>query len=142
MVQKVLFNLKELVEEMIKPELKLADYGALMHNGWSKFGTHYVGLFAQYNRTVTQNISKITPAILMPTNVSFVMRSMCGVSEEEEEGNDSDSDKCDEITGLDKEATNFTVEVHANFFRDIIKSYGIMLEDWVVCQVSFLFEIL
>ena len=118
---------------MIKMELKLTDYVGLMHDGWSKFGTHYVGLFAQYNRTVTQNIGKVKSSMLMPTNVLLATRPMCGVSEEEGGGTGSDSDKCNKLTGLDEEATNFTEEVHANFFCEVMKSYGITLEDWAVC---------
>ena len=140
MIQKVLFNLKELVEKTIKVESKLADCGALIHDRWSKFGTHYVGIFAQYNRTVTQNIGKVKSTMLMPTNVLLAMRPMCGVAEEEEEGSGSDNDN--EVKGLDEEATNFTVEVHANFFREVMKSYGVTLEDWAVFQVSLLFEML
>ena len=78
--------------------------------------------------------------MLMPTNVLLAMRPMCGVAEEEEEGSGSDNDN--EVKGLDEEATNFTAEVHANFFREVMKSYGVTLEDWAVCQVSFLFEML
>ena len=143
MVQKVLFNCKELVEEMIAVELKQAEYGSLMHDGWSKFGTHYVGLFAQYNRRVPQNIGKVKSTTLMPTNVLLAMRPMCGVAEEE----DNDDKSCgkeirNERRGMDEEATEFTAEVHENFFREVLKSYGVILEDWAVCQVSFFVVVL
>ena len=144
MVQKVLFNLKELVEETITGELKEAQYGALMHDGWSKFGTHYVGLFVQYNQRVPQNIGKVKSTTLVPTNVLLAMRPMCGIAEEEDDDNGSEKDKFDERerTGMDEEATTFTAEVHENFFREVLKSYGIVLEDWAVCQVSFFVVVL
>jgi len=47
MITKVLYNLVEIVENVIKKEMKEAGYGAIMHDGWTKFTTHYVGIFAQ-----------------------------------------------------------------------------------------------
>ena len=41
------------VEVKIKNEMKDAGYGAILHNGWSKFSQHYVALFATYNKTVS-----------------------------------------------------------------------------------------
>ena len=38
-----------MAEEAIVEEMKVVGYGAIMHDGWSKFGTHYVTIFAQYN---------------------------------------------------------------------------------------------
>ena len=53
LVKEVLFNLVGIVEDKIKEEMKVAGYGSIMHDGWSKFGTHYVGIFAQYNNAVS-----------------------------------------------------------------------------------------
>ena len=59
MITKVFYNLVEIVEDVIKKEMKEAGYGAIMHDGWTKFATHYVGIFAQYNRTVSGNFGKV-----------------------------------------------------------------------------------
>ena len=55
MITKVFYNLVEIVEDVIKKEMKEAGYGAIMHDGWTKSSTHYVGIFAQYNSTVSGN---------------------------------------------------------------------------------------
>ena len=48
---------------------------------------------------------------------------------EMEEDWDEDKDENDEI------ATTFTVKVHANFFKEVFKKYGLDVKKWVVCQV-------
>ena len=139
LVKEVLFNLVGVVEDTIKEEMKLAGYGAIMHDGWSKFGTHYVGIFAQYNNAVSCYIGKIKSTRLQPTNVLLAMRPMCGVPEE---GVKSDVDVLDSSDDEDEEdkteyATTFTAEVHANFFKKTMEEYEQELHEWALCQVSF-----
>ena len=140
MITKVLYNLVAIVEDVIQKEMKEAGYGAIMHDGWTKFATHYVGIFAQYNKRVSGNFGKVKSTTVVQTNVLLAMRPMCAISEEkeEEEEDGSDTDTNNE-GGLEEEATTFTAEVHANFFREVMKGYDIILEDWAICQVSPLF---
>ena len=111
-----------------------------MHDGWSKFGTHYVALFAQYNRTVIQNTGKIRKTVLMPASALLAMRPMAGLSEKEEKDRDdnmeNDSSDDNEEEEVNQEATTFTAEVHAKFFRDVMKSYNVELKGWALCQVK------
>ena len=107
----------ELAEEAIKKEMKIAGYGAIMHDGWSKFSTHYVGIFAQYNRRVSANIGKVKSTTVVPTNVLLAMRPMCQIPAEKEEGSDSDEEKEGAEGDTGEEATKFTAEVHANFLE-------------------------
>ena len=81
MIRKVLFHLVRIVESNISKDLEIAKQGAIMHDGWSKSGTHYVSLFAQYNRTVMQNTGKIRRTVLVPASVLLAMRPMAGISE-------------------------------------------------------------
>ena len=139
LVKEVLFNLVSIVEDKIKEEMKVAGYGSIMHDGWSKFGTHYVGIFAQYNNEVSCFIGKVKSTRLQPTNVLLAMRPMCGVPEE---GPKNELDVLDSSDDEDKEqkdeyATTFTAEIHANFFREVMQAYDLELEDWAICQVSF-----
>ena len=145
MVQKIIFNLVPMAEAGIAAEMKEAGCGAIMHDGWSKFGTHYVGLFAQYNRKIYQNIGKTVATTMMPTNVLLSMRPMSCVAEEEryvDEDDDEfydaaadDESAQDEMNVADDPATTFTAEVHANYFKEVMKGYGVDLKKWVVCQV-------
>ena len=59
MITRVLYNMVEIAEYTIEKEMKLAGYGSIMHDGWSKFATHYVGIFAQYNKSVSTKIGKV-----------------------------------------------------------------------------------
>ena len=140
MIKKVLFNLVGIVKDAIKEEMKIAGYGSIMHDGWSKFGTHYVGIYAQYNKEVTCNIGKIKSTRLIPTNVLLAMRPMFGVTEGGVKSDvDSSDDKNTASQEQDKEeyATTFTAEVHVKFFRELMQSYDLKLEEWAICQVSF-----
>ena len=150
MVQKIIFNLVPMVEKSIAAEMKESGCGAIMHDGWSKFGTHYVGLFAQYNRKIYQNIGKTVATTIMPTNVLLSMRPMSGLSGEDDNNNndnndndddDDDDDDDDEVEGvleeIDDSATNFTAEVHAHYFKEVLETFGVDIEKWVLCQVRF-----
>ena len=152
MLRRIIFNLVPLVEKAISVEMKEAGMGALMHDGWSKFGTHYVGLFAQYNRNIKQQIGKTQQTTIIPTNVLLSMRPMSAAPEqgdgEEEiddgppalEVNDEDEDEDDvDVVEVeeDNQATSFTAEVHANYFTEVLQAYGVELKEWAVCQVSF-----
>ena len=139
MITRVLYNMVEIAEDTIEKEMKLAGYGSIMHDGWSKFATHYVGIFAQYNKSVSTKIGKVKSMTVIPTNVLLAMRPMCQATGEgeKEEGSDCDTEE-EDATGQE-EATSFTADVHAQFFRKVMKSYDVNLEDWAVCQVSLLF---
>ena len=129
----------EIAEDTIEKEMKLAGYGSIMHDGWSKFATHYVGIFAQYNKSVSTKIGKVKSMTVIPTNVLLAMRPMCQATGEGEKEEGSDSDEEEEDATGEEEATSFTADVHAQFFRKVMKSYDVNLEDWAVCQVSLLF---
>ena len=97
-----------MVEEVIAKEMKVAGYGAIMHDGWSKFGTHYVAIFAQYNRQTTQHVGKMKKAVLTPTSVLLAVRPMLNITIDEDK-----KEKEEEA----EDATSFTAEVHAKFSR-------------------------
>ena len=40
LIKRILFHLVTMVEDAIKKYLKEANYGAIMHDGWRKYGTH------------------------------------------------------------------------------------------------------
>ena len=47
-VRNMIFKMTELVEEQIIAELKTTTCGVIMHNGWSRYGVHYLCYFACY----------------------------------------------------------------------------------------------
>ena len=147
MITKVIFNLVPMVEELIAGEMSEAGVGAIMHDGWSQFGTHYVAILAQYNRNIKQRIGKQSTTSVMTANVLLTVRPMGAVSSLEDEQDDDlpeleklnmvEEDEDEDEDEDDKIATTFTAEVHANFFREVFRKYGLDVEKWAVCQVRF-----
>lgn len=63
-VKDVIIVMARLVVEKISVEMKTATRGAIIHDGWSKFGRHYVCLFATYigpGREVVQVLLRCAP---------------------------------------------------------------------------------
>ena len=145
MIKKVIFNLVPMVEDLIAEEMSQAGVGAIMHDGWSQFGTHYVAILAQYNRNIKQRIGKQSTTSVMTANVLLAIRPMGAVSSlEDDQDNDlpeleklNMEDEDEDEDEDDKIATTFTAEVHANFFREVFRKYGLDVEKWAVCQVRF-----
>jgi hypothetical protein len=47
-VREVLLAMTMLVEKKLSTEMKEAGRGAIVHDGWTKFGIHFLALFATY----------------------------------------------------------------------------------------------
>ena len=71
---------------------------------------------------------------MTPTSVLLAVRPMLNVS-----AHDNEDEKIEEESTQSQEATSFTAEVHAKFFKDVLRSYNVTLDLWAVCQVSSLF---
>ena len=81
------------------------------------------------------------------------MRPMPRILEKEEKGSDgekdnelsepSDDEQEEEVNQewVSDHATTFTAEVHAEFFRNVMKKYKVILEEWAFCQVKFIFAL-
>ena len=90
-------------------------------------------------------------AVLVPTSALLAMRPMLGILKKEEKGSDGEKDnELSEPSDDEQEeeanqervldyATTFTAEVHAEFFRNVMKRYKVILEEWAFCQVKFIF---
>ena len=119
-----------IVEEAILKEMKLAGYGAMMHDGWSKFGTLYIALFVQYNRQTSHHVGRMKKATITPTSILLVVHHMLNVPADDED------DKKEEDEKQAEDTTRFTLEVYAKFFKDVFHLYNIDLKEWEVCHVS------
>jgi len=51
-LKKVIFKTVELIQEKIKKEMTDAGKGSILSDGWTKHGTHYIGLLVAYNKEV------------------------------------------------------------------------------------------
>ena len=115
--KEVMFNLVELVEERISIEMKRTK-GAILHDGWSCSGTHYIGLFASYvtQKALDQN-EVVTPLLSVSS-----MAKICKCAD--------DDCKCT------LETTNFDAETHTSHIRAIFSLFGIDCSKWILCQVA------
>ena len=73
-----------------------------MSDGWSKYGTHYFGLFATYNKKIKHIVDGVITESTIPKLVLLAMSLMKTLF---------DDNNDDEPT----EATNFKAEIHAQF---------------------------
>ena len=106
-----------MVESAIQKEMKEVGYGAIMHDGQSQFGTHYVAIFGQYNKEIIQRIGKDSNTTKVPTTALLAMRPMMNVLLEDKDNDNKQIDSEEE----EEEATEFTQDVHANFLGDLQK---------------------
>ena len=110
--------------------MKDAGYGAILHDGWSKFSQHYVALFATYNKTVSVIEQRTAIKKKVPSSVLLDMFPMSNVPATNDEASKLNPTE-------DTDATTFTAEVHAKFFRDIfLNLYDTDIEEWSVCQTA------
>jgi hypothetical protein len=136
-IREVIFQLVELTEKIITKELKAAPCGAIMHDGWSCCGTHYVGVFACYMRKEIKPNTKATwrsaskklkleVKECFPEITLLAVAPMTHVPVAEE-----DSENARE----DEETTKFNAEAHVNFFSETLGFYGLELQ-WVKASIA------
>ena len=127
-VRRVILAMVPIIEQVISVEMKEAGYGSILHDGWTKFGQHYVGLFATYNKLIDVIENNRKTQRKVPTSVLLAMSPMSNVKDEESTDGDPEEDT---------NATTFTAEVHAKFFRDMFSRYDhLSLSDWTICQTA------
>ena len=149
-VREVLLAMTLIVEGKLSAEMKEARRGSIVHDGWTKFGTHFLALFATYRA----KREKIVNGVLA-TEVGTVM-SLLSVSPliELEHMLEDSQDDDDEFTNfLDEEedrslekgkavaeageAVEFTADIHAGHIVDILESfYDIKVDEWVTNQTA------
>lgn len=133
-IREVIFVMVELVEKAIAEELSKTSCGAIMHDGWSRGGTHYVGLFGCYIRlyTVREHNTEVTKE--EPVCTLLAVSPMAKVEERAAEGEDSEDEVAESEDGQDvtmAETAVFNAEAHKNFFETTFKDcYGIDLKKW------------
>ena len=131
-VNDVILELTKIVEQKIAKEIKSTQCGAIMHDGWTLSGNHYIGLYATYMTKVRRiedgkEVTKVVP------NTTLVSCSpmYAGLSEDDYSNEDDDSQEMYEVT------SNFTAETHAKHFETVFKDYyGIQVRDWAKASIA------
>lgn len=126
-VLNVLHKMSEMVESEISQNLKQASKVAIAHDGWSRFGHHYLGMMAYYIKT-TQGTSSVSPMEEIKCDllsVSVVSR----LKPEKENEEDPDEIPSDEAV----RATASNLKTHVQFVLETFYEFDM---DWLVCLIA------
>ncbi len=129
-VKEVLFKLVEIVEVRIVAAIS-GNVGDIMFDGWSRQGTHYVGLFVIFMRKVDflyRRHQAVKEELCMP------LLSVCPMATAVF---DTDESLNEEQTVNFTEAVDFSAKAHVEHFKSVFLSfYSIDLPEWVVCAIA------
>jgi hypothetical protein len=131
---RTIIHLVELVENKIAEEMKDTPHGALLHDGWSCNGTHYVGVFATYIVRHKKFHSKKDVEIIETPVITLLACAPLGNREEDDSTDSDDSDEGMAVV-VPEEATAFNADNHVYFFKQTLEFYNKDL-DWVVCSIA------
>lgn len=120
-VRRVMFALTEIVENKIGDEMVKARFGAIMHDGWTKGGVHYIGIFSCY--LVRDDIGRLTPQI------TLLAVSPMGKVRDENEVTDPELTK-------EQETVKFDADAHRNFFGETMKWYKVNAKKWIRASIA------
>ncbi len=126
--------LSDIVKGKIADELKDTKHGAIMHDGWTMSGVHYIGLFACYiiKRKFRDNGTSNSEDVPVVTLLSCAPMGKIDATDEE----DTDTAPIG-IDSHEERSSKFTAEVHAAHFKQIFfECYGISLTDWAKAAVA------
>jgi len=118
----VIFQLVELVEELISKEIKNTR-GALMYDGWTSNNTHFIGVFLSYCLQVPIRIDGKEKYKHIPQITLIGVSPLAKIDEDDDDG-------------LSQEATKFNAEAHLTYFREIFEYYNCDFDRWTVCLIG------
>ena len=135
-VRETIVEIKKVVEKEVMKDLKKAGHGAIMHDGWTEAGVHYVGLFACYLRNKEKQVCEGEDIIV---DVADIVLLSCApmfkvhVPDKDEDTEDpaARSEMSNEYT------TNFTASVHAEHFRKVFQdNYDLNVSEWAKASIA------
>ncbi len=109
-VAQVILTLVELVEQRVAEEMK-STAGAVLFDGWSCNGTHYVAVLASYCISMPVRENATTTAKQVPRLALLASSPMGRVAVPDEECTSN------------AEATSFNAEAHLQFFEEVFSFY-------------------
>lgn len=161
-LRKVMRNMVVLVEKMIRAEMADTTAGAIMHDAWTRSGTHYLGLYAVYckKRLVAQDAA-VSASVMKKQKASkssagsvasgdqyvydtkISLLSVAPLTEFPEEVDSDELGEEDEtligerLSQVENETVRFTAEKHEEHIRNIMHNYyGKITEAWAVASIA------
>lgn len=142
-IRAVLISLVLLVEDRMKEALE-GKKGALLFDGWTENGTHYVAMLVSYvdivkslvaGHEVPQPVTRL--ALLAASPMAQVSGADDDPSDDESSSGDvAGKSEGSEVTKKGKETISFNATTHLSFFRDNFQFFGQDFNDWCVCLIS------
>jgi hypothetical protein len=119
------------VEVKLAAEMKAAGKGSIVHDAWTKFGTHYLGLFSTYMATRQYLFEGSMLTIYKPIISLLSVSPLHTIASESQDEDDSDDSEDME------EATNFTARAHQLHIEHILSNYYDMdTAKWITNQTA------
>ena len=123
------FHLVEIAEEKITKMMKNSDASQVIYDGWTKNGTHFLGVYCSFMNPKHAIVNREPLLIgyghecrLLAVSPMPILRS------------DRDTDEEDEVE--DEEAINFDAEHHVNHLKETLSYYDKEICGYVKCQLA------
>ena len=132
-IRGVLMSMVQLVEDRIKEALD-GKKGALLFDGWTENGTHFVAMIVSYI-DVVKSFAAGTETHQTVTRLALLAASpMAKVCENDDEKSDHASRTCEDEE--EQETVAFNADTHLSFFRDNFEFFGQDFDKWCLCPIS------
>ena len=119
------------VEVKLATEMKAAGKGSIVHDAWTKFGTHFFGLFSTYMASRQYLVEGSMLTIYKPIISLLSVLPLHTISCESQ-----DEDNSDDLEDME-EASNFTARAHYVHIKDILTNYYDMdTAKWITYQTA------
>eukprot|EP00171_Calliarthron_tuberculosum_P001491 IDg1491t1 len=118
--------LVELVEKSIKYEMQ-STRGAVMYDGWTEGGVHYLGIYAVYVRKVDVMRRGVNH---QGEEVAITLLSVSPMAKSDQRVQDDDASE--QVS----EATSFDAVTHIRHFEDVFSVFDLNLHEWTVCIIG------
>lgn len=125
-----MFHLVTVVEEKLTVMMINAPFCQAIYDAWTKNGTHFLGLYASFMRSVDITVSgiKIDANDIHECRLLSVSPMPALIDSVDENGNIND--------GYNKEAVEFNADHHINFMKECLEYYDKIADDFIVCQCA------
>jgi len=120
----VILALVQIVEKRIAAELN-GTKGAIMYDGWTRSGTHYLGIIAVFNRKVSVMCNGVLRQKLILSMPLLSASPIATVLEEDPNGEE-----------LFAESSHFNAVAHIRQFEDVFHLFKINVHHWAVAQIA------
>jgi len=120
-LRETIYKLVEIVETNISKELE-DTRGAVMHDGWSTSGTHYLAILAVYMKKCKRQEDGKT---ILHTTLKMPLLSISPIAKHDDEG---------EI--VDAQTIIHDTEAHVRQLESIFHIFNVDVHKWAVCQLG------